>query len=187
LNRRVRRALAILIAVLASAVLAACGDSTPGHTPVTPASNFSSPEDGIAFRAPKGATVDKGKAEQVAVLRRGESTVVITRFPRPGENLPNSEKEYERAARALGDEYSRLDGAQDSVNAARSTRAEIAGRDAAVVDVSANNKSTEHVHFYEYASEIVIDMVAPAGDVKKARFTLFDPVLATLTITKPQN
>ena len=186
MNRRVRHALATLIAVVAAAILAACGSSTPSHTPVTPASNFSSPEDGIAFGAPKGATVDRGKGEQVVVLRRGESTLTISRFERD-ERLPGSHRELERAARVLQREYVRLDGAEDPNGFSQATTATIAGHEAVVIDVTTADKTIEHVHFYEYGSEIVIDTVAPTSDVKKARFTLFDPVLSTLKITEPQD
>jgi hypothetical protein len=182
LNRRVRWTLATLIAVLAAAVLAACGDSTPGHTPVTPASNFYSPEDGIAFRAPKGATVDRGKAEQVVVLRRGESTLTITRFPRPGENLPNSHKEFRRASRVLPLEYQK----RFPSSHGRSLVETVAGHQAVLVNVEDSDRTMEHIHFYEHGAEVVVDMVSPHTDFERAKAILFDPVLTSLKITKPR-
>ena len=181
MNRRLRRALATLIAAVASVVVVACGDDEPAHTPVTPASDFSSPEDGIAFRAPKAATVDRGSDEQVAVLRRGESTLTISRFQRD-ERLPDSKRELERAAGVLPGEYEARGEAAD----ARSSVENVADHDAVLVKVDNANKATEHIHFYEYGNEIVVDMVSPESDVARATAVLFDPVLNTLKITKPQ-
>jgi hypothetical protein len=187
LNRRVRWTLATLIAVVAAAVLAACGNSEPKHTPVTPASDFSSPEDGIAFRAPKAATVEKGKDEQVVVLRRGESTLTISRFPRPGEKLPDSEKQYKRAAKVLQQKY--LEQLKEPAIAGFNSLVHTyTGHRAVRVILTPNReKSTDHIHFYEYGAEVVIDLSAPKGDWMKAERTLMDPVVESLKITKPQD
>lgn len=192
MNRRVRSALAILIVVVASAAMAACGGDEPKHTPVTPASDFSSPKDGIAFRAPKGAIVSEGVDEQVVVLRRGESTLTASRFTRD-ERLPDSEREYKRAARALEPEYARVNLEQGGQHGRSVTAAtEVAEHDAVVANVStiATNgarKTAKHVHFYENGQEIVIDMVASEPDFKRATAVLFDPVMSTLKISKPKD
>lgn len=139
------------------------------------------------LRAPKGATIDRGKDQQVVVLRRGESTLTISRFERPGEDLPDSQRELQRAARALVGEYTRRDQAGGAGGTPQSGTATIGGHDAVVIDLKTRDKSIKHVHFYDYGAEIVVDMVAPTADAGKARFTLFDPVLSTLTITRPQD
>jgi hypothetical protein len=177
----VRRALAILIGVVAAAALAACGDDPkPVEGPVA-ASDFSDPAAGIAFRAPAGARPGDGKEQQVVVLRRGQSTLVVSRFER-NERLPNSRREFERAAKALTGEYAKPGNEDLSADTAQ-----VADRDAVVVRLVHDGKTTEHVHFYEYGAEVVVDMVAPTVDVAKARVTLFDPVLTSLKITKPQD
>ena len=177
-----RAALAILIAAVSAALLAACGDDEPAHTPVVPASDFASPQDGVAFRAPKGATVDRGKDEQVVILRRGESTLTITRFPRPEEDLPKSQKELDRAARVMPGEYEQRGEAEDASAGVQT----VAGHESVVVKFEKAGKTTEHIHFYEYGNEVVVDMVSPNGDSARAKAVLFDPVVSTLKITKPQ-
>ena len=176
-----RSALAILIAVVSAALLAACGDDEPSHTPVVSASNFSSPENGIAFRAPKGATVTKGEDEQVVVLRRGEATLTISRFPRPGAKLPRTLRDFDAAYKALGESYATLRGADPESISARKRK--LAGHDGLFV----SDGRGMHHHVYEFGNEFVVDMVAPPADLKRVRAVLFDPVIQTLEITKPQD
>lgn len=187
MNPRVRRALAILITAVVCVGVVACGDDSAPVKTTIPAQDFSDPQAGIAFRSPAGTRIGAGEEEQVAVLRRGKSTFVVSRFKRPGENLPNSAKEYERAARVLPREYAERDGKRSSEFDYSAQTAEIADHDAVVVRVVGYGKTAEHVHFYEHGAEIVVDMVAPTSDLKAAQVALFDPVLASLKITKPRN
>ena len=129
-----------------------------------------------------GATVDRGSDEQVVVLRRGESTLTISRFERD-ERLPESKRELARAARVLPGEY----GASGQLVNAPASVETLADHDAVVVKFDNPSKTTEHIHFYEYENEIVIDLVSPQADFERAKAILYDPVVGSLKITKPQD
>lgn len=173
-----RVALATSILVLAAA-LAACGDDPEPKRQIG-ASDFSDPENGVSFRSPAGAVIGEGKEKQVVVLRRGDSTLVVSRFEREGVDLPRTETQIERAARALEGEYLR--------NGSRKTDAFPDTATSGVMVFTEDGKDNGmHVHFYERHTEYVLDCVAPVSDFKRARKVLCDPVVATVKFTRPKS
>jgi hypothetical protein len=180
LNRRVRQAFAILITTVAACALTSCGDD-PAPVKTIAASDFADPRAGVAFRAPAGARLGDGVGEQIVVLRRGQATLVISRFQRD-QPLPRSGKELIRASNALRAEYAKRDSAEAS--SIKATRRTVGGRESVVVTDQSGN---QHYHLYVYRTEIVIDLVAPASQRGDAQRALFDPVFDSLKITKPRD
>ena len=178
MNRRVRVALAILIFVLAGA-LVACGEDPKPKKEIA-ASDFSDPENGVSFRAPAGAVIGDGRETQVVVLRRGNSTLVVSRFDRAGADLPRTETQLERAARALEGEYRRK-----GARTARS-RPDASATAVMVLTEEGADKGT-HVHFYERGNEYVVDCVSPSRDFKRAQSLLCDPVAGTIVFSRPRS
>ena len=175
-----RLALATLIIVLTGA-LAACGDDLPPDKAIA-ASDFSAPADGVAFRAPAGAVIGEGQNTQVAVLRRGDWTLVVSRFDREGADLPRSEADHARAANALEREFAArgFDSAEGVIAQSGKTRS-------VIVRTTDAGKAGRHEHFYAFGNEYVVDCVAAERDFERMEDLLCLPVIGSLELSRPDS
>ena len=181
-----------LIAIVAAAVLAGCGnDQTPppdiGRIPAPAAfrdAKFA--RDGVFFRAPTNWRVTEGAARnQVATVAVGDAQIAVWRYPR-SEPLPQTLDQLGAARDALLAQVQ----SRDTTFRLKSSRLVMKeGLNAVELVASVTNQGRQRrvrsLHAYGQGAEVVIDAFAPPKVFSRVDEQTFGPVARSLRLRKP--
>jgi hypothetical protein len=176
----------------AAAVVAGCGDDkekAPDPAQVkapqgTVAVNV--PEAGVAFDAPGGWRRQKGKAPLVYAVQTGQATLALWRYPRT-EQLPVTHNALVDAKEALVEQIRKRD---PSFQVTKAKLLHVGPKRAVQVlgtgSIAGNKRTIRSTHIYTERAEFVVDAYAPPTVFDRVDRQVFEPVLDSLEITKPQ-
>lgn len=182
---------AALVAVLAGAGLAGCGnDRTPvpeigqpgprlGDNPVKDA------EAGLSLIAPAGWTVTPGQDPLVTTIADGSFIVGIFRYPRT-EPLPTKRDELDRAMNDLIAAAKARDATFEPLATART---KVDGKPAIQIrgtqTIGGQPRTVRSTHVFAYGAELVIDQFAPNDVFRQVDEATFRPLLRSIELEKP--
>jgi hypothetical protein len=179
----VRRA---ALAVLATALLAGCGNS---RTPVPDVRHADPPNGGrpvtlkgVRFTAPANWADLPAEGPRIGGIRSNTATFAVWRYPRT-EPLPATTRALEDARDRLVERVRQRD-ATFELRKARLTRrggaraVELVGR-STIAGLKFGVRST---HVFKDGAEVVVDAYAPPEDFARVDRTVFVPVLGTLKV-----
>jgi hypothetical protein len=182
-----RRVASIVLSACSLLAAIGCGAATPSAPKADGPTAVSYPAVGIAFTAPAGWSVTRGRGRLVATVRAGEATIAIWRFP-SREELPASKDELRAARDALLTATTARDGATFSV--IKAGPATVGDRPAvqyrAKATIAGRPRLVRATHIYADRAEIVIDAYAEYDHFRSIDSTVFRPLLKTLHVTTPQ-
>jgi hypothetical protein len=189
----VRRSFVVVLASLALALLAGCGDS---RTPAPDVASFQAPRGvtqasylagSLRFDAPANWATQIGAAPLVVTIASGPAIIAVWRYPRsPSEVLPRDLASLRQARTAL-----------ISAAAARDRRfrvlasALVSGNGVRGVELDAletirgQRLRVRSAHIYEHGAELVIDEYAPKALFHAVDRAVFSPLLHSVRLVRP--
>jgi hypothetical protein len=183
--------LALAAAVVAVA-LAGCGndetDAPDTRRPPPPRGtvDVSVPEAGVSFEAPAAWRRQKGEAPLVYAVQTGQATLALWRYPRE-EQLPVTHNALQNAKEALVEQIRKRD---ESFKVTRAKLLHVGPKRAVQVhgvgSIAGNRREIRSTHIYTERAEFVVDAYAPPSVFDRVDRQVFEPVLDSLEITKPQ-
>jgi hypothetical protein len=172
--------------------LAGCGNERQDAPRLAPAAAPSGvrsehlARDGVRLRVPRNWAVGAGAPPLVIRVGSGRAVVAVWRYRRV-EELPRSAGDLTRARRALAAAAK----ARDRTLRVISARALRVGgapgvQVLATERIGAARREVRSTHLYAYGAELVIDAYAPPGEFARVDRTVFQPLLRSLRISRPQ-
>jgi hypothetical protein len=189
LNRGVRAVRSIApLALLCCALVAGCGDDDSGQTTtarIAPPQRVDYGQYGISFRTDPSWSVNGGLRPHVSAIASGAASVAIWRFPRT-ERLPRTRLELRQALRSVVASARRRD---TTFRRIEGHTMRVDGRPAieirATDRLDGRQRATRTLHLYAYKAEIVVEGWTAPTDAARADRVLFDPLLRSLRIARP--
>lgn len=182
-----------LLAVLAAAPLAACGNSRtpPPDTGLIAGPrafrDVKYPAAGISVRAPANWRVIEGTAPQVATIAIGDGLIAIWRYPRT-DPLPVTRSQLHATRQALVAQVESRDPTFELTSSRlvlkRGLRAvELVGQGTN----QGQRRSVRSLHAYGHGHEVVVDAFAPPKDFARVDEQTFGPVTRSLRLRAPKS
>ena len=185
------RAAPACLAVIAAAVLGACGNEPKGPPVVTTPKeafgfvDYGRPEQGVAFQRPSAWRITPGTAPLLATMSSGLVTISVWRYPR-SEPLPETLEELTVATDALVAAAEARDPSFEVIKA-KGTRA--AHHPAVVIiadeTVAGQPRRVRSTHIYAAGSEVVIDAFAPEDQYALVEDPIIRVLVRSFKITDP--
>jgi hypothetical protein len=180
-----RRSLALSLAVLALALLSACGNSrtsSPALSGIDPAGGFKAVDylnHTLHFNAPSKWAIETGSAPLVVTLGSGPAVIAIWRYPRsPRQPLPATIPDLERAKSALVAAAAARDPSFRVISSAVVVQRSLPGVELdALETVRGQVRRVRSTHFYAAGTEVVVDEFAPEDLFHTVDRTVFSPLL----------
>src|SRR5689334_102835 len=182
-----RRALLLTLPVFA---FAGCGSdkNTPPDAGAIPTNGgtvvVKYPQAGVAFRAPQGWRRQTGKAPLVAAVQTGQATIAVWRYPR-AEQLPVTHTSLQAAKEALVGQIRKRD---PSFKVQKAKLLHVGPKRAVQVlglgTINGNPRMIRSTHIYTQKAAYVVDAYAPQTVFARVDRGVFEPVLASLEISK---